>query len=98
MEIHVKSVSEIVVNGTVKSVSDYQEIKSIVTSVLREGSKELSIYMPDAYSITSSVIGFFLKLVYQDRINLRLFVTDERLYGLLSDLNLSEPFKVEKHD
>jgi hypothetical protein len=96
MEIQVKSVSEIVVQGTVKSVSDYQEIKKVVSGLLRGDGKELSIYMPDSYSITSSVIGFFLKLVYQDRVDLKLFIADERLYGLLNDLNLSEPFKVEK--
>ena len=95
MEIKVNSSTELVVQGNIKNVNDYQEIKRVVTDMLREGSGQLTILMPDSFSITSSIIGYFLKLVYQDGIKLSIMVADERLYSLMSDLRLTEAFNVK---
>ena len=96
MNIEVNGSSELVVYGNIKNVNDYQEIKRVVTDMLREGTGELTIKMPDSFSITSSIIGYFLKLVYQDGVKLAIMVSDERLYSLMSDLRLTEAFNVQK--
>ncbi len=96
MNIKVNSSSELVVYGNIKNVNDYQEIKRVITDMLREGSGQLTIYMPDSFSITSSIIGYFLKLVYQDGVKLSLMVSDERLLSLLNDLRLTEAFNAKK--
>ncbi|MDR0453244.1 MAG: hypothetical protein LBH05_00360 [Deferribacteraceae bacterium] len=96
MDVKINSSSEIVVYGNIKNVNDYQEIKRIVTEMLREGSGQLNIKMPDSFSITSSIIGYFLKLVYQDGIKLSIMVSDERLFCLMNDLRLTEAFNVQK--
>ena len=96
MNVKVNSSSELVVYGNIKNVTDYQEIKRVISDMLREGSGKLTIKMPDSFSITSSIIGYFLKLVYQDGIKLAIMVSDERLYSLLNDLRLTEAFNVQK--
>ena len=98
MNVKVNSSSELVVYGNVKNVNDYQEIKRVVTDMLREGDGQLTIYMADSFSITSSVIGYFLKLVYQDGVKLTLMVSDERLLSLLNDLRLTEAFNAQKSE
>jgi hypothetical protein len=92
MDIQVNGTSELVINGNIKSVNDYQEVKSVMTDLLRDSGKNITIRMPDAISITSSVIGYFLKLVYQDNVKIALIVNDARLLTLLDDLRLTEAF------
>lgn len=47
--------------------------------------------------MTSSVIGFFIKVIFQDKVSIHVYVKDDRLYSLLEDLNLIETFKVKKY-
>jgi hypothetical protein len=96
MEIKVIKPTEIVISGNIKTVSDYLEIKGTVSSLLKESGQDLEVSLPDSVSITSSVIGYFLKLVYQDGIKLRVLVGDQRLFKLLEDLRLAEAFCVAK--
>jgi len=94
MTIENKS-GKIVIEGNIKSISDFHEIKSIVDEVI-ESTKNLDILIRDSFSITSSVIGYFNKIIHKDGINLTLTVTDTRLYELLEDLNLIALFHVKK--
>ncbi|MDR2401597.1 MAG: hypothetical protein LBD73_08110 [Deferribacteraceae bacterium] len=96
MEIKVINPNEITISGNIKTVSDYLEIKGTISSLLKDGGKELAVSLPDSVSITSSVIGYFLKLVYQDGVKLRVLVGDQRLAKLLEDLRLAEAFCVGK--
>ena len=47
--------------------------------------------------MTSSVIGFFIKVIFQDKVPIHVYVKDDRLYSLLEDLNLLDTFKVQKY-
>jgi hypothetical protein len=42
--------------------------------------------------MTSTVIGFLMKLVNLDKITVSLVIGDQRLYQLLDELNLVLPF------
>ncbi|MDR2105523.1 MAG: hypothetical protein LBP51_07200 [Deferribacteraceae bacterium] len=92
MEIKVVNPQEVAITGNIKTVSDYLEIKGAISSLLKEGGKELAVKIPDSVSITSSVIGYFLKLIYQDGVKVTVLVGDQRLFKLLEDLRLSEAF------
>jgi hypothetical protein len=96
MEISVASPKKIIISGNIKTVSDYLEIKGTVSSILNDGGRELTVELPDSVSITSSVIGYFLKLVYQDNIKLCVSMGDQRLFKLLEDLRLADAFCAEK--
>ena len=85
--------NSVTIEGNIKSVSDFQEIKSIVDSI--EG-KTINIIIKDSFSITSSVIGYFNKLIHKDSITINMSVSDSRLYDLLNDLNLISLFNVHK--
>lgn len=96
MDIKILGSNEIEVLGNISTVTDYQEIKHVVTDMLRNSDKSLVISIKDAFSITSSVIGFFLKLVYQDNVHLELKISDNRLLRLLEELRLAEAFNAVK--
>jgi hypothetical protein len=50
----------------------------------------------DSISITSSIIGYFTKLVQKEGVDLSIKVGDQSLMELFEDLNLVSLFKVRK--
>ena len=89
--------SEIVITGNIKNTSDYQSIKDNVNALVQSGAKRIIVKTPESFSMTSSVIGFFIKVIFQDKVYIHVYVKDDRLYSLLEDLNLIETFKVKKY-
>ena len=94
MEIS-KSSNVVTIAGNIKSVSDFQSIKSTVDS-LKNSTSTITLDIQDSISITSSVIGYLNKLVLKDSIDLNLKVGNEQLLHLLEDLNLTSVFKARK--
>ena len=89
--------SEIVITGNIKNTSDYQSIKDNVNALVQSGAKSIIVKTPESFSMKSSVIGFFIKVIFQDKVSIHVYVKDDRLYSLLEDLNLIETFKVKKY-
>ena len=87
--------NKITITGNIKTVSDYQEIKTQVDSVITQ-HKSIIINVTDSISITSSVIGYFTKIVMKDKIDVSMLVGDNQLIELLSDLSLKTVFKARK--
>ncbi len=94
MDIEVSS-EHITITGNIKSVSDFQQIKSAVDNAVSQ-HKNIFIHIVDSLSMTSSVIGYFNKLVLKDGINLQIKVGNQQLLDLLNDLHLTSTFKVHK--
>jgi hypothetical protein len=86
----------VTIKGNIKSVADYQEIRSTIDNIVFGGNNSITIYIVDSLSITSSVIGYFNKLVLKDKIDLSLKVGNQQLMELLNDLNLTSVFKATK--
>jgi anti-anti-sigma regulatory factor len=85
----------VTIRGNIKTVSDYQKIKSTIDTLARTHSS-IVIDILDSISITSSVIGYFTKLVQKDKIDLSIKVGDPDLMELFEDLGLVSLFKVRK--
>lgn len=83
------------INGNIKSVGDYQEIKKTLDALCSSNST-IVVEVKDSISITSSVIGYLNKLVLKDKINLQMKITNPQLMELLNELNLSETFRASK--
>lgn len=94
MEIEVSS-SSVSITGNIKSVSDFQKIKTEVDNVASQ-HKNITINIIDSLSITSSVIGYFNKLVLKDGVAIHMNVGNQQLIDLLNDLNLASVFKAKK--
>jgi len=94
MELNVSG-TRVVVKGNVKSISDFNDIKNAVDSIIMT-SKHVVIELVDSISLTSSVIGYLSKLVNVDGVTVELYVGDKGLYDLLNDLGLISLFKVKK--
>jgi len=85
----------VTITGNIKSVSDYQLIKEKLDS-LTQSHKSIILEIKDSISITSSIIGYFTKLVQKEGIDLSIRVGDKSLMELFEDLNLMGLFKVKK--
>jgi hypothetical protein len=87
--------NRITIEGNIKSVGDFQTIKSSVDSLLST-NKSIVVEIKDSLSITSAVIGYFNKLILKDKINMQIHVGNAQLYELLDDLNLTSVFNLKK--
>jgi len=94
MEISV-SANTVKIKGNIKTVSDYQDIKNTIDTIVA-GDKRVTIHIIDSISITSSVIGYFNKLVLKDGVDISIIVGNEQLKELFDDLSLTSLFKVKK--
>jgi hypothetical protein len=94
MDIKASS-NHVVITGNIKSVLDFQNIKNTIDAVVAQ-NKVLYINIADSLSITSSVIGYFNKLILKDGIELNLNVGNDQLLDLLDDLNLIITFRARK--
>jgi hypothetical protein len=84
------------IQGNIKSVSDYTEIQGHLQAAIANGSDSITIKVTDSISITSSVIGIFLKVIKKDGIALSVQVGNKHLYDLLNELNLLAVFNVRQ--
>jgi hypothetical protein len=94
MEISASS-NIVTINGNIKSINDFQEIKQTLDNVTSQNNK-VTINIIDSLSITSSVIGYLNKLVLKDNIIIDMNIGDVQLLNLLEDLNLTSTFKAKK--
>ncbi len=96
MEIKTSGSNEVTIVGNVKTMSDYQDIKRVIQEMIEGGATNITVKIPDSFSITSSVIGYFLKIINKDNVTLSIQIKDERLFKILKDLNLVDIFNVKK--
>lgn len=86
--------NEVTITGNVKSVEDSIKIKDAVGKLMAQGNRSISLKIVDSLSLTSTAIGFLMKIVNQDQVQLTVTVGDPRLYTLLDDLSLLRQFNV----
>ena len=89
------SANTVTITGNIKSVSDFQDIKSTIDA-LKNSTSSITLDIQDSISITSSVIGYLNKLVLKDSIDLNMKIANEQLMHLLQDLNLVATFKARR--
>ncbi|MFT5836462.1 MAG: hypothetical protein ACI9RG_001368 [Sulfurimonas sp.] len=94
--MQITSSSNIVnITGNIKSISHFAEIKKLVDSVSSQ-HKSITINIIDSLSITSSVIGYFNKIILKDNIDINMKIGNDQLIDLIKDLNLDSTFKARK--
>lgn len=94
MDISISS-NTITILGDIKTIDDFKQIKTVMDSVTTT-IQNITLVIKDSISITSSVIGYFNKLILKDNINITMHIGTPQLLELLGDLNLSSTFNVKK--
>ena len=88
---------DIFISGIIKTISDGQSIKEAVVRVFAQDSQQLiHIHIKDSFIITSSVIGFLIKSIKIDKMELSVYVYSNELFTMLEDMNLIESMNVRK--
>lgn len=98
MHIESNGRNELVIIGNIKSIEDSMDIKNAINGLQKTGAKNIQLRIKDSFSMTSTVIGHLMKLVNIDKIPISLVVGDLRLYQLLDELSLVQPFNVRHAD
>ena len=94
MQITHGNSNELTIIGNIKSIEDSMEIKQAMNGLQQKGAKSIVLKIQDSFSMTSTVIGHLMKLVNIDKISVSLVVGDQRLYEILEELRLVQPFNV----
>ena len=89
------SAGTVTITGNIKTISDFQDIKSTLDTLV-SSHKTIIINLVDSISLTSSVIGYFNKLILKDNINMRLNIGNNNLMELIKDLNLVSTLNAKK--
>jgi hypothetical protein len=87
---------EFAIHGDIKTIGDYQEIKSVIQAKVDQGTNNLVVCIHDSQTITSSIVGYFMKLVNLNNVTINLQVKNEKLYSMLEDLVLVDVFNAKK--
>lgn len=88
---------DITVIGTIKTISDGQSIKDAVKKVFEYDKQTVvNLHIKDSFIITSSVIGFLIKLIKIDKMMLNVYVKSAELYSMLEDMSLIDSMNVRK--
>ncbi|BCB96910.1 hypothetical protein JZK55_18320 [Dissulfurispira thermophila] len=97
MEAIASGISEVTITGEIKSINDYLDIKKVITELIENNDVDsITIKIPTSASINSALIGFFLRLVHENKIKLTIHVGNDRLLNLLNIMNLMTIFNVQK--
>lgn len=94
MQIDKSGSNELTISGNIKSIEDGTAIKEAINACKKEGATSVLLRIQDSFSMTSTVIGFLMKLVNIDKLRVSLVVGDARLYQLLDELSLVQVFNV----
>jgi hypothetical protein len=94
MQIEKSGSNEFTISGNIKSIEDGTAIKEALIACKKEGATGVLLRIQDSFSMTSTVIGFLMKLVNIDKLRVSLVVGDGRLYQLLDELSLVQAFNV----
>lgn len=84
------------VNGDIRSIRDYNDIREHIQKILDGGVANIKIKIPTSKTLTSSVIGYLLKIRKRDNIKVTIEVGVDTLYEILEQLRLIEVFNVSK--
>lgn len=82
----------ITILGNIKTTDDYLAIKKLSNSLIEGGARQLTLVLLDSIAMTSSVIGYLIKLINHDKIKIAVHISDKRLMELLTELNLAGLF------
>jgi hypothetical protein len=94
MNINKTEENKIEIDGAVNTIQNYQEIKGEVESMLSMGITDVHIVLRNTPSLTSSIIGYLIKVRAVNRATVTLHVASDQLYELLEQLNLTSSFNV----
>ncbi|ADU65808.1 hypothetical protein LGV61_05575 [Desulfurispirillum indicum] len=96
MDIQKKDSSTLVITGNIKSIRHSQMIRESVEQCLRGGVKSIHLIIEDSFSMTSTVIGFLMKIINEEGVKVSMTISDHRLWQLLNDFQLIEMFRVQE--
>ena len=89
---------DISITGNIKTIADGVSIKEAVAKAIHDSSieKPINLYIKDSFIITSSIIGFLIKVTNVDKIPLQVIVENQELYEMLSEMNLLTSINIQK--
>lgn len=87
--------NRVTIYGEIKSIEDYDSLKRQFDALITS-HKLITILIHDSTTITSSVLGYLIKLIFLKEIKLHLEIRDSRLYRMLEELELLTVLNVTK--
>lgn len=84
------------VHDSVIKMEDSELIKSEIQAAIAEGSKGVELVFHDAISFNSAIIGYLIKLVRVDKVQIHIVAKNYKLHELLHNLSLTDMLNVTR--
>lgn len=98
MKLDIKELGDIVINGHIRTFGDYEVLKKTMDEQIEEGADRITLHILQSQTIISSVIGYLIKIVNLEQIPVHLFVKEDSLAKVITDLGLADAFLLQKID
>lgn len=86
----------LVVKESIKSIEDSMQFQLTIDNLTMQNEiNNIEIIIEEAYTITSSIIGYLLRLIKQDSMSVSILCRHKELVELLEKLNLATLFNVK---
>jgi len=95
VKVSVKGKNEIVVEGDLRSIEDYVNIRDAIDSLIIDGAKDIYVDLVSSKTIMSSVLGFFMKLINHEKVAVHIKVGSPELFKSLQSMHLVDIFDVK---
>jgi len=83
------------IKENISTVADFDSIKDALEE-LKKTHNYIILKIYDSLVINSSLIGFLVKIINQDKVRLDFYAGSEILFELLDDLGLADAFNLKK--
>lgn len=88
---------EVRITGEIQGIEESILFKRTLTEVLEKNPGEtVSVYMEDAHTLPSSVIGSLLKFIHKDHVRMTLFIKKQELFSLMNTMKLTDILNARK--
>lgn len=85
------------ISGVVSTIEETMQAKNAISEVYSKNNDAvIRVIFENSYVITSSLIGFLIKLIRGDKADITIIAKDTQLYNLISRLNLQDILNVKQ--
>lgn len=94
MTVRIES-NRVLIEGSVKTLNEFREVQDQIETVLKNSPERLELEMMDSELLTSSMIGYLLKLAKKDHVAIHVKTNSRELKRFVAMMKLESVLKLE---
>lgn len=84
------------IHGNIARIDEYDDLRHIVLPMVELGAKSLHFHFEGTLLLSSSALGFLLRLVRQDKIEINFYIDNPEFDHFIQNMHLHQHFKIHQ--